>query len=1067
MIQRIVVACLFTLLLAPWMCAQEAGLLGTVTDPSGAVVVSAAITVKNVETNVERRTTTDDRGRYSISPLAIGHYQLTAEAPGFRTVTVTDIYLTIGQKGITDIVMQVGQVTERVNVVDTSPLLQAEQASIGESMENKKVVDLPLNGRDFVQLVTLTPGSTQGSNAYETGNSRVLVNGHRATKTTSTIDGVMNVDQLFQGFPISPSIDSIEEFRVQSGNFSADQGMGPSNVSVRLKSGTNSYHGTAFEFLRNDKMDARNFFQPERSILKRNQFGGSAGGPIKRDKIFWFGGYEANRQNSGNDFNITVPTAAMQQGNFSGLASIKDPLTGEPFPENIIPPERINKVATFFIPFYPSPTSGSQYIFSPASTLRSSQANGRVDYYISDKSRLFGSYTFNRRQTFEPDSEPKDGALARRGQAQRANVNWNYTLTPTKMNTLTLGWSRFKNVLTPSMVGTNYTVQSGLQGFDETSARFPGFPSFFFNGYQGINGYDWFPLINPTDNRQITDDFSIVHGGHQIRIGADLRRFMWSSQSATVGRGDLSYSGDYTGDAWADFLLGIPVFAFRQYPQDNYNQLSYNYAFYVQDDWRVAPNLTINLGLRYEYDTWPVDSRNQVTSFDPASGKFAVGHKTGQDPDLAAQTLAPLAWTLFRDLMVKAGDIGLPNRTLRFPDKNNWSPRLGLAYRPSFLKNTVFRAGYGIFYEGLMNGNNYSNFTATSIPWIISQGVNNTLPTPTLDNQHLFAPFDAPGAASPAIQPILYDPRARIPYIQEWNVAIQRQLDRSTSLEVAYVGNKGTKLETNAPFNRAVPGPSADSSLRRPFPGLSEGFAVRDISSSIYHSMQVKLERMYSNGMALIASYTLAKSIDDCSGDQNNGAQDQYNLRAERGLSDFDYRHRLSVGYIYELPFGKGKALKPANPVLQYLVSGWEVSGIVSLQSGSPFTIYSGRDVANTGSGNQRPDRIASGKLDHPTVDRWFDTSAFELNAPYTWGNSGRNILYGDGLSVWDATLLRRFAVREGMDLQLRGEFFNVLNHPDFGTPVNSYSSANFGMVFGTRSGTNPRIGQVALKLIF
>lgn len=1066
MIQKIAFACLFVLSGVLLVHAQEAGLVGTVTDPSGAVVAGAAVTTQNIETNVERRVVSDDRGRYSVSPLAVGHYQLTVEAKGFRTLSVTDIYLTIGQKGVTDVTMQIGQVSEKVNVTDTSTLLQAEQAAMGQSVENKKIVDLPLNGRDFTQLVALTPGATTAGNAYETGSPSVLIDGHRSTKTTSTIDGVMNVDQLFQGFPISPSIDSIEEFRVQSGNFSADQGMGPSNVSVRLKSGTNSYHGSAFEFLRNDKMDARNFFQPERSILKRNQFGGSAGGPIKRNKLFWFGGYEGSRQSSGNDYSLTVPTAAMLKGDYSapGSPTIVDPLTGVRFPNDIVPQNRINETATFFTPFYPLPNSGSQFVYAPPSTLQSNQANVRVDYYLSDKSRLFGGYTINKRETFDPDPQPKNGGLTRRGQGQRANLNWNYTLTASMMNTLTLGWSRFKNVLTPSILGTNYTVQSGLQGFNETSARFPGFPSIGIGGYQGINGFDWDPLINPTDNRQIGDDFSFIHGGHQIRAGVDLRRFMWSSQSATVGRGDLYYSGDYTGDGWADFLLGIPVSAFRQYPQSNYNQLSYNYAFYVQDDWRVTPNLTINFGMRYEYDTWPVDSRNQVTSFDTATGKFVVGHKSGQGPDLAAQPLAALAWNLFGNLMQTASQAGLPNRTLRFPDKNNWGPRFGLAYRPASLKNTVLRLGYGVFYEGLQNGNNYSNITATSIPWIISQGVNNTLPTPTLDNQHLFAPFDAPGAASPSIQPILYDPGARTPYVQEWNVAIQRQLGRSTSLEIAYVGNKGTKLETDVPLNRPTPGPG-DMDPRREFPQLSEGFAVRNEASSIYHSLQAKVERMYSNGLSLIVSYTLAKSIDNSSSDFGSGVQDANNLSLERAVSDFDYRQRLSVGYVYDLPFGTGKAIKPGNRALQYLASGWEISGIVTLQSGSPFTISSGRDVANTGSGSQRPDRVSSGVLSNPTINRWFDTSAFVLNAPYTFGNSGRNILYGDGLSNWDAALLRNFKVREGASLQLRGEFFNALNHADFGTPVTNFSSGNFGKVFSTRN--SPRIGQVALKFIF
>jgi hypothetical protein len=335
---------------------------------------------------------------------------------------------------------------------------------------------------------------------------------------------------------------------------------------------------------------------------------------------------------------------------------------------------------------------------------------------------------------------------------------------------------------------------------------------------------------------------------------------------------------------------------------------------------------------------------------------------------------------------------------------------------------------------------------------------------PTLDNQHLFAPFDAPGAASPSVQPIVYDPNARVPYMQEWNVSIQKQLGRTTSLDVAYVGNKGTKLETNVPVNRPLPGPG-DVDSRRPFPGLSEGFDVAHEGSSIYHALQVKLERTYSAGLSLLASYTYSKSIDNSSSDFGSGVEDEYNLRLERAVSSFDYRHRLSVGYVYDLPFGKGKALQPSNSVLSAIVSGWETTGIVTLQSGAPFTVTSGRDVANTGSGSQRPDRIRSGEISNPTIDQWFDTSAFVLNAPYTWGNSGRNILRTDSLKVWDAGLMRRFSVRESMYFQLRGEFFNALNHPDFGTPDTNLSSGNFGRVFSTRN--SPRIGQVALKFVF
>lgn len=1045
---------------------QDAGLVGTATDASGAVMGGVRITAVNADTGVERQATTDAEGRFSISPLAIGSYTLRAEHEGFRTTTVTGVRLTIAQVGRVDVVLQVGQTTETVEVRDTATLLQAEEAGVGSSVEHKKIVDLPLDGRDFTQLVNLVPGASQAGGSYESGNSQVQIGGQRASKTMSTIDGVLNVDPLFQGFPVLPSVDAIEEFRLQSGNFSADQGMGSSNLSIRLKSGTNTLHATLFEFLRNDRMDARGFFAEDRETLKRNQFGGSAGGPVKRNKIFFFGAVEASRERSAFPQIFRVPTSGQKQGNYAGFDPITDPFSGTPFPGNQIPTSRLDGVATYFSKYYPDPNyQDILYRYNASMKGDRDQYNIRYDHYVSDKSRFFVNYSLTGHTRFDPAQLPAQGGLDRQGRAQNAGVNWNYTFNPTWMNTLVVGWSRYKNTITPTELGKNYTVESGLQGYDDTSKRFPGFPGIYFANYTGINGYEWFPLINPTDNRQVKDDVSFLLGAHHLHAGADLRRFMWSSQSATVSRGQLGYWNSYSGDSWADFQLSAPSYAMRQYPQSNYNQISYNYAFYFQDDWRVTRDLTINLGLRYQYNTWPVDTRNQITSFDPVSGKFAVGHFPGKQPDLAAQPVAQLAWQLFGSYMARAEDVGLPSRTMRFPDKNNWAPRIGIAYRPPMLKDTVVRAGYGVFYLDVLNSNNYSDFTATSIPWIITQAVNNTDPL-TLTNEHLFQPLDTPGAAAPNIQPIGYAPHARYPYVQEWNFSLQRQLPHTMTLEAAYVGNKGTKLETRLPFNRPwTPGPG-DVQSRRPFPSLSEGYTQSNIANSIYHSLQVRFEKMYSNGLSLVSAYTLSKSIDDSSSDYGSGVLDVRNYRLERAVSSTDHRHRFTAGYIYELPIGKGRTLLPtAGRLVDGLLGGWEMAGIVTLQSGGPFTVGINGDYANVGTYWQRPNRVASGAVSNPAIERWFDPAAFTAPADYTFGNSGRNILRGDKFMNWDASLLKNFAITERVRLQLRGEFFNVLNHPSFGGPDSALDSPTVGQVFSTSSA--PRVGQVALKIMF
>ncbi len=813
-------------------------------------------------------------------------------------------------------------------------------------------------------------------------------------------------------------------------------------------------------------MDARGFFAEDRENLKRNQFGGNVGGPVKKDKIFFFGAIEASRERGAYTQIYRVPTAAQKQGNYAGFDTIRDPFTGIPFSENQIPAASIDKVAQYFSKFYPDPNfEDILYRRNAGTSVNRQQYNVRYDHYLSDKSRFFVNYSLTDHTKFDPAQLAAQGGLDRKGRGQNAGVNWNYILNPAWMNTLVLGWSRYKNTITPTVLGANHTVESGLQGFEDTSKKFPGFPGIYFANYTGINGYEWFPLINPTDNRQIKDDVSLIRGAHQLHFGIDLRKFKWSSQSATLSRGQLAYWNSISGDSWADFQLSAPTFAMRQYPQANYNQVSYNYGFYVQDDWRITRDLTLNLGLRYQYDTWPVDTRNQITSFDPKTGKFAVGHFPGKQPDLAAQPVAQLAWNLFGSYMIRAEDAGLPPRTMRFPDKNNWAPRLGVAYRPPFLKNTVLRGGYGVFYLDMLNSNNYSDFTATSIPWIITQSVNNTDP-PTLTNEHLFQPLDAPGAASPNIQPIVFDSRARFPYVQEWNLSVQRQLPLAMTLEAAYVGNKGTKLESRVPFNRPFePGPG-DIQSRRPFSELTDGYAQRNIANSIYHSLQVRFEKMFSNGLSLISAYTWSKAIDDASSDFGGGVLDVRNYRLERAVSDSNHPHRLAVGYVYELPIGRGKPLLGrVHPVVDAVLGGWQLGGILTMQSGDPFTVGISGDYANVGTYSQRPNRIASGKVSDPTIEKWFDPTAFAPPAEYTFGDSGRNILRTDAYANWDASLLKHFRIRENMKLQLRGEFFNVLNHPTFGRPDTDLNSPTVGKVFYTNSA--PRVGQIALKLLF
>lgn len=1073
---------------------SRATILGTVKDETGAVLPGVTITARHVRTDFVRTAITSNSGDYVVPELPVGEYEVSAELPGFRKEVITGLVLQVDQRARIDMTLKVGEVTERITVTGEAPIVQSESSAVGTVIENKKILDLPLNGRDFAQLATLTPGAILRPSQPRTFSRSISVHGTPGNKTEYLLDGISNQDQLFEGIQFTPSIDALQEFKIQSNAFAAEFGRGGAMVNIAVKSGTNELHGTVFEFLRNDLLDARNFFAKTVEPLKRNQFGFSLGGPIKRNKAFLFGNYEGTRERRGKTFNSIVPTEAQRRGDFSGGASLFNPFTirpnpngsgfiRDPFPNNRIPIEMISPQAAFFFKFIPPPNSsdGRTFVRTASETDDPDQANIRVDVNITEKTTFFARYSISDRNKLFQGPFPENGASPLNTRNQNVVVSFTHTSSPTLLHEFRFGYGRMFNTLSIQGLGTNFTVQAGITGFEETSQAFPGFPQLAVSGFGpgggGLlidGGLPSKPIINPTNNFQWIYNVTYTKASHTMKAGFDFRRFNWLSTNSGQSRGNFRFTGAFTqdpqslggtGHPLADFLLGIPFNGQRSFLNARFGWFPHYLHFYFQDDVKVSPKLTLNYGLRYEANFWPTSVRHQVTTFDFRTGRVivAVDPKTGTI-DLTAQPSGPFAIAAFPDLIVPLPESGLkiPNNTFREFDANDFAPRFGFAWRPFGDNKTVLRGAYGIFYF-LPQGNAALN---SNIPFrIIENLVNNsTSDNPRTLADYFRAPFGA-AVARPSFTAV--DTHSRTPYLQQWNLVFQREIVPNLAFEIGYVGSKGTKLELSRPTNVPPPG-SGPVQSRRPYPRFTQGSIMEDSALSAYHALEIKAEKRFSQGLSFLAAYNASKSIDfigDVGSISTTSIQDPDNIRSERAVSDFDVPHRFVFSYIYELPLGKGKRfLNNSAGALSKLITGWQTTGIVVFQSGFPFTPRLSFDNANTGQGPHRPNRIGSGKLSDPTVERWFNPRDFAVPAPFHYGNSGRNILRQDGIKTFDFALFKNTYVSERVSLQFRTEVFNLFNHPNFGRPVDFVDSATAGRVLSAGAA---REIQFALKLIF
>jgi hypothetical protein len=1051
---------------------------GTVTDPSGASVPKAKIAVRNLGTNATRDALTNDDGDYTVALLAVGRYRVSVEKDGFRRSFYSDVTLDIEQTVRVDFALQLGPISSEMEVKDTPPLVQTDTSTLGQVINGRLVHELPLNERNFLAFALLVPGShtaTEGSQNSTQGGA-ISVNGAREQSNSFLLEGVDNNDSYMNQYVALPSIDAIQEFKVQSGDYSAEFGRsGGAQVNVILKSGANQFHGGAFEFLRNRTLDARNYFDfpacTPASVpgtcgdiprLDRNQFGATLGGPIRKDKTFFFVAYEGLRLRQATTREATVPSQVQKQEALGGVAYAGIP---------------VNPAGQAVFNLYPAANVGSDLLnsntFESSPVIRNAENLGsiKLDHHFTRGDVISLHYSVfdeNRFNPFDPvnafTSLPGYGSFTL-NQGQNAGLSWTHVFGPSLTNELRLGFNRMRAGVLQQNSGTDVSAQLGFPDV-LTNPVDLGVPNISLPPFDYIGEPVNYPQDRHDTTAHLADNLSWISGRHQFKFGADIRKIQVNNYLDFVARGEwlFNQTGQDPVTGLVQLLSGVPDYAVAV-QGNTFNSLrSTGLNFYVQDDIHVVPRLLLNVGLRYEYNSPPVEAHD----------RFSV-------PDLSpnSATCSPAPDCQF----ILAGTNGIPRATYS-PTHTDFAPRIGIAWRPLKSERFVVRSAYGIFYDvGIFN---ISVFPRANPPFYnLSAYINNPSNPYVIQNI-----LTQPGLAIP--QSNLIARNFRDGYMQQWNVDLQYELGPNWMIDLAYIGSKGTHLPDVRDLNQTNPLTGLS-----PYPQFSSVLYVQSGASSSYNSMQFRSEKRVGQDLAFLVSYTFSKSIDDVSsvfaGSVGSGLpQDSNNLAAEQARSDFDARHRLAISSVYDLPFAKLWAREPGWR--KALLDHWQLAGILSAQSGSPFTVnlsagQSASAVAAFGN-PARPDLVGNPYKAGPVAANpgcvapgivgvpasWFNPCAFAEPAvnPDTglpvFGTAGRNILTGPALSNLDLSLSRAIQLRsESHRLQIRGEFFNVTNHPNWDIPDRLFGSPNFGQVLSANAYGNkpPRQIQVGLKYIF
>ncbi len=1042
-----------------WSQGFTATLVGRTLDESGAVLPGVTVTVTLLATGRTRTATSDDAGNYAFLLLPPSEYTVGAEKRGFRKEVRKGIVLQVEQRAGIDLTLQVGEMTETIEIEGRSPLIQSETAAVGAVIDRKKIVELPLNGREFQQLAQLLPGTfppAQGSSLSFRGGFHCA--GTRETANYFLLDGIDNNNSAANQYTFRPSIDMIEEFKVQLSTYAAEFGRGAGGqINIITKSGTNTLHGNFFEFLRNSALDARNFFSlpGKQPPLRRNQFGATAGGPITipglyqgRNRSFFFFSYEGIRIRRGVTRSAAVPRREMVDGDFSSLLGaprpiqILDPSGRRPFPDNRIPVGRIDRVGGAIARLYPVPNDPSDpvrnFVSSPSQPQDADQYSARVDHLFSSRGSLMFRYSINQDDQIEAFDSlvgtigtnlPGFGRID--GQrTQSISLTYTRILSPRAVNEFRFGYNRLRQTRFPESRGRDMVGVLGLGGI-RTDPRDFGFPAVRVTGFDPLGDSTQLPQGRADNTFHWVDNFSLIRGSHILKTGLDLRPFQSNNFNPIFARGDFRLTGLFSGFGLADLLLGLVEQTTRGVGDPARGRRQKSYGFYVQDDWKVTPALTFNLGLRYELNLPLYDVQNRMSSFDPSTRAILLAGRNGV------------------------------RRSIFEPDRNNFAPRFGFAWQLPGERKTVIRGGYGVFYDLVIVGNELGALYFNA-PFRSTQIFNGTQANPI----SLADPFPTQLVGAAALAPNGVQQDLRNSYLQDFSFGVQRELFRNAMVEVAYVGSKGTKLMRTRNINQAYPGPGSIAS-RRLFPGFGNINFRESSANSSFHSLQLRVEKRLSHGLSFLTAYTFSKSIDDASAvlgsaGTTNNPQNSHNLRLERALSDFDTRQRLVVSYIYELPLGRGKRYLNGPGSIERILGGWQVSGIAAFQSGNPFTPRLSRDVSGTGQLQDRPNLIGNPKLNRPDPALWFNTGAFAIPPSGTFGTAGRDILIGPGRNDYDFALTKKQRLGERYTLEFRAEFFNLLNHPLFNLPNAIADSLQFGKIF---SASAARQIQFALRV--
>lgn len=1117
----ILVCLLISLMMTGYASAQAtASVEGLVTDPTGAVLPKVEISATSRTTGLARAVAANADGYYRIASLPVGTYDIAASLAKFKKTLLNGVTLTVGQAARIDITMQVGDVQQAVEVQATAPLVDTTTTSVGGVVENKQIMSMPLNGRHFLQLGLLIPGvsepqtgSTQAQWGTAGGNIGFSVAGQRDSYNNFTLDGVNVMDTNYNTVTVSPSVDAVQEFRIMADGYSAKYGIVPgAQVDIVTRSGTNRLHGSAYEYLRNSVLDAKNYFDDPNAPIppyKQNQFGGTVGGPIKKDRAFFFLSLEGLRIRQSLTQTTTVPTLAMHNGDLSGInpgTGLPFPqitgVNGVPYPNNQVPLTAISPLASGILAMTPlpnipnAPPGQSNYLAVAPRYDNSTVYLGRIDYQLTPKNLASVRYTQQQDDSSSPfvvrfsPVLPGPNGFGDVGNSMGHNVGISVTsvLTPSLVNTFRFGYNGLHAIAESQNIDSNFVQDLGYTRYGKTLNY--GIPYISIPGLGGIGDNDTLqPNIRRNNGFELRNDVSWTRGRFTHEFGADYWLYHLAGVTDTFSNGEFQFGSDKgfgqnaTGSGFSDFLLDRPRLSLIQLG-NGYGYYRYQYlGMYYAGQYRATPHLTVNFGLRWEFSTSPTPINGTVMSvLDMAAGAIVLGSQSGQMPSLS-DPLTQYFINNFGTTFKTNRQLGLP-ASVNPTHYLNLAPRFGFAWDALGDSRLVIRSSAGLFnsfqergysVESGSLGPPFAPTVATFQDSLFFPTTPNTYETTYAFGGPTDRTSDNGGPSTAGVPP-----GVRPGYVEEWTLSLQSQVRKNTVAELSYAGNHGAHLNGFYLADQNYPNTLQAKGGYPPNTAFGESFQEHSAGMSWYEGLSGRIQQRVQQGLTFTVGYTWARSEDTVStftgGPTDSPVpQNSYDLAGNKGLSNFDRRNRFIVNYVWDLPFGHGKTFLKQSGVADAILGNWQWGGLATIESGSPFTVQLTGNVSGIASSNaDRPNCVANPNVDAPhTVAAWFNVDAFAPNtvivpptgSPYKLlGTCGRNIVQGPPVRNYDTTLARTFRLTERAHLEFRTDFFDVLNHPNFNTPNRYFGTATFGQI---TSAQLPRLIQFGLRLSF